>query len=651
MSHPSKRGRQSVTSASSKKIADKNCIAVNSCNCSRSVPDVIDWDESHKYKMKRLRTRKERNQVRGSGAEASNIKSHHHHQHHRNHISSKDKQQSNSCGKTIAHCPQRKEARFARLFPSAQEPSVITTNRLIGHQGLFNHEVKSIDIERLLSEQRKQGRQRQTGLQENNLDAICPVPNSPPSSPCSSSEAQLANSSEGVLIARDSDVALHQEKTSVDCHSNTYGSDITPGQRSQIPGISAEKENQPPTSSQSYSLKHKSKKNKAVMSIMERETSPTRVKGNVRPELEKVNTQVKAPTAKNQTLAWKRSPDSPHQLWHNAISAVAGRLCHSLKLQLPRRRDVLAESREVLLLAIQERHGPLFQEHLLGVQRRLSFGNHTVQGPEAMPPTTKSDESFTAIQGKTFDQSCFETHKKAFGKSSRKQNHSNWKSPPQTHQDVEWMSSPSVDRVEVRNDLDEFLKPGTCSWSGLGLGPSASSPTRHYLSFSPVSQWARVDPSMPQAWDKILNRARMRDSSVMGRDEGYSMNRATAVRHESSGPPEANRDPGRHPFLRYLPGQPCGHSADPWLHPGDRAAAEIGLSSLATSTSAQYSRKEDYGHPFYHLNHRPTNPFPKPYHADMMHYLPSALLDRGPSPPPASFNSPERWCFPPMRLY
>ena len=215
------------------------------------------------------------------------------------------------------------------------------------------------------------------------------------------------------------------------------------------------------------------------------------------------------------------------------------------------------------------------------------------------------------------------------------------------------MNRPSMDRVEVRDDLDELLKPGTCSWSGLGLGPSVSSPTCDYLSFSPTPQWARVDPPVPQDWHKKLNSARMRDSSVIGPDEGYSMYQATAARPKSSAPPEANRDLSRPHFLRYLPGQPCGHPADPWLHPGGRAAAEIGLCSLATSSSApaRYSRKEDYGHPFYHLNRRPTNPFPKPYHADMMHYPPSEMLDRVPSPPPASFNSPERWCFPPMRLY
>ncbi|CAL8247469.1 unnamed protein product [Lota lota] len=585
--------------------------------------------------MKRLRTRKERNQVRGSWAEASNRKSHHP-QHHQNPMSSKDKQLSHSSSKTISHCPQRKEARFARLFPSAQEPSVITTNRLIGHQGLFNHEVKSINIERLLSEHRKQGRQRQPGLQENNLDAIHPVPNSPPSSHCSSSEANFANSSEGVLIARDSDVALHQEKTSVDCESNTYRSDITPGQRPQMPGISAENENQQPTNSQCYSLKRKSKKTKAAMSIMERETSPTGGKEKVRPELEKVNTQVNATTPKNQTLAWKHRPNSPYQLWHNSISAVAGRLCHSLKLQLLRRRDVLAESRELLLLTIQERHGPLFQENLLGVQRRLSFGNHTVQGPDAVPPTIKSGRVCHTPKAMLYMD---------LG------NHTNWKSPQQTNQDVEWKSSPRVDRVEVRDVLDELLKPSSCSWFGMGLGPSASLPPRQYLSYSPVSQWAEVDPPMPHAWDKRLNSARIRDSAFMGRDEGYSVNQATAVRLESSGPPEANRDSSRHPFLRYLPGQPCGHLADLWHHPGERPAPEIGLCSLATSSSAWYSRKEDYRHPFYHLNRRPTNPFPKPYHADMMHYPPSDLLDRGPSPPPTSFNSPERWCFPPMMLY
>ncbi|KAG7276198.1 hypothetical protein CRUP_004789 [Coryphaenoides rupestris] len=74
------------------------------------------------------------------------------------------------------------------------------------------------------------------------------------------------------------------------------------------------------------------------------------------------------------------------------------------------------------------------RENLLRVQRRLSFGHHTVQGPDTIPPTIESDELFTAIQGKTFDPLCIETHKKASGKSRRKQKHTNWIAPPKIHQ-------------------------------------------------------------------------------------------------------------------------------------------------------------------------------------------------------------------------
>ncbi|KAK0139788.1 hypothetical protein N1851_023308 [Merluccius polli] len=642
MSHRSKRGQQSVKSASRRRTAEKNCIPVKSCNCSCTVPGGMDGDgnESHKNKMKRLRTRKERNQARGSGEVALNRNSHHQHQHlhhRRNHMCSKDKPQSHSCGQTSS---QRKGARVAQRFPSAKEPSVITTNRLIGYHGLFNHEVKSVDIKRLLSGQRKRGRLRQPGLQENNLDAVHPVPNAYLSSPCSSSKATSANS-ECVLIAMDSDVALHQEKASVDCQSNTHGSEITPGQRPQIPDISSENENLQPTNSPGYSLKHKSKKTKAVMSIMEKEMTSTGGNENVRPDLEKANTQGNPTTPRNQTLALKPSPESPNHLWRNSVSVVAGRLCHSLKLPLRRRRDMLAESRQVLLLALQERHGPLFQENLLGVQRQLSFGNHTVQGTDAVPPTIESDEFFTAVQGKTFDQSGFETHNKASGKSSRKQNHTNWISQPQTNQslkqDVEGMTSPRVEKV--RDVFNEFLRPSSCSPFGLGLEPSASSLPSHYLSSSPVSQWAEVNPPVTQPWDKRFNSTE-RESDDMGHVEGYLLNQATALQMGSK---SLNRETGRHPFTRYLPGQPGGHPANLRHRHGRR--------SFATSSSAPYSREEDYCQSFYHFNHHPTNPFPKTYNGDMMHYPPSDLLDRGQSPPLTSFNSPEQWSFPPMRLY
>jgi len=198
------------------------------------------------------------------------------------------------------------------------------------------------------------------------------------------------------------------------------------------------------------------------------------------------------------------------------------------------------------------------------------------------------------------------------------------------------MTSPRAENVR---DFLELLRPGSCPRFSLGHKPSASSPPGHSLCLSPMSQWAKVDPPILRPWDKRCKSASMRESADMGHVESCSLNQATAVRLGSS---ETNM----HPFLCYLPRKPGRHPADP-RHPGEYAPVEI-------ATSSMYSREEeeeDYRHPFYHFNRRPTNPFPKPYHGDMINYPPSYLLDRGQSTPLTSFNSPERWSFPPMRLY
>uniref|UniRef100_A0A3Q4HR55 Uncharacterized protein n=1 Tax=Neolamprologus brichardi TaxID=32507 RepID=A0A3Q4HR55_NEOBR len=54
----------------------------------------------------------------------------------------------------------RRNPPFPSVVRSVQEPSIITDGRLTRHHGLFNHEVKSIDFERLLSEQPKLEEQR-----------------------------------------------------------------------------------------------------------------------------------------------------------------------------------------------------------------------------------------------------------------------------------------------------------------------------------------------------------------------------------------------------------------------------------------------------------------------------------------------------------
>uniref|UniRef100_A0A3B3U0H5 Uncharacterized protein n=1 Tax=Poecilia latipinna TaxID=48699 RepID=A0A3B3U0H5_9TELE len=107
--------------------------------------------QDKQHKIKRLRTRKERCQMRADKRETSKNKSHHHHcfsQSKKNLIFYPNNHHN-------CHLPTRKNAQILSTVAVTQEPSIITESRLLGHHGLFNHEVKSINIERVLSEQSK----------------------------------------------------------------------------------------------------------------------------------------------------------------------------------------------------------------------------------------------------------------------------------------------------------------------------------------------------------------------------------------------------------------------------------------------------------------------------------------------------------------
>lgn len=343
-------------------------------------------------KMKRLKSRKERSQMRSGGKEASKTKSHHHHyQHH------------SSC-----HC-RRRDTSFPNVILASQEPSIITDNRLIGHHGLFNHEVKSIDIERLLSQQRKQEKSERQVPEKNH---VISHPSSASHNPSqfSSKDFSGAETNEVVPFLKKTDPATHT------CHcwekekkisQGSDGSDVTPGQRPQ-------QELDPSSGSckGTFSSKHssldavtiKGKKTHSVMSERGRKPEPSSTgdRDNVKTSKKKLKTRMTSTlehTAKNQkppvqqTQAHGLSP-SPLQLSSSSstesshiqhrkqdpscvsksISEVAARLCDSLHFPFLRRRNLVTESREVLLRALQERHGPRLQENLLKLQRPLSFG-------------------------------------------------------------------------------------------------------------------------------------------------------------------------------------------------------------------------------------------------------------------------------------
>lgn len=102
------------------------------------------------HKVRRLKTRKQRNQVRDQERNRSQT----YHQHSR-----KGGGEKAQCRHIPPLSCSRKESTFAKpLIP--QKPSIITEGRLTSIRGLFSHEVRSIDIERLVSEQIKRDKQK-----------------------------------------------------------------------------------------------------------------------------------------------------------------------------------------------------------------------------------------------------------------------------------------------------------------------------------------------------------------------------------------------------------------------------------------------------------------------------------------------------------
>ena len=393
----------------------KHCSAnrfIADCKCSnrRSKTDG-------QHKMKQLRSRKERSHMRGGGKEALKPRSHHYH-HHRHRQSGTDMAHFQSSCHRSCHCPPRREAPFPSVVPAAQEPSVITDSRLIGHHGLFNHEVKSIDIERLLSEQRKLENSRQQAQENNNAG----------SHQSSTSHVPSLSSTNDLLGAADTDEVLPFEKEAAgdDCQKKqekiSQGSDITPGQRSQQQ-LSSE------SLKSVFSSKHSSldvviveskKTNPAVCEkgresqltpSVVRENAKTlnkKLKGHVISTLE--HTPKKQETPIRQTQAPDLSPiplelSSSHtaasfdmqrrrqdpDCVSRSVSSVAAGLCACLQFPFLRRGNLVAESREVLLKALRERHGPRLQENLLEVRRGLSCGADPAKKVQNQQPTTKDE--------------------------------------------------------------------------------------------------------------------------------------------------------------------------------------------------------------------------------------------------------------------
>ncbi|XP_034729114.1 uncharacterized protein si:dkey-250k15.4 [Etheostoma cragini] len=611
------------------------------------------------HKMKRLKSRKERSQMRGGKKEASTSKSHYHHCPRQ---SSKDMAHFHNSCHSSCHCPSMRDAPFPNIIPAAQEPSIITDSRLIGHHGLFNHEVKSIDIERLLSEQRKRG----TQLQEKNNTASHPFSTSNIPSPLSNND----------LLDKDTDEVLPIEKTKAhdDCQKKiSQGSDVTAVRRpQQQPDLSPDSVKSISSAKQSSlnAVKIKSKKTNPVMSEKGRESqlTPTVVRENVKTLNKTVQgNMISTPehTPKNQespahqTQAHILSP-SPHQpsssptadssdipnldCVSKSVSTLAAGLCDCLHFPLLSRRDLVAENRDVLLKALRERHGPGLQENLMGLQRCFHFDadpTKKVQDQEStmIDELSPSDAFTTMFQAYTATRPSSDIEKTT---SFRMTGTGHFKRKSKLHQNLEqtaeWLTSPVETSVSL---LDDILRPTCAPQFTMDFEPSGVTASDNF--FSPTSCWGEK-ASVSHHWEDGFNRPKSKEAVMFKTFENHT--RGVPERNSGSQFSGIN-------IQRFFPYQTLlldRHSPAPTHFTQEKGPFEVDGSSFAPSFAQIHHAQQSF-QPFSHFSHPSTGPPLRSYHTDMMHYPPSHMLERDAVAPLSSFSSPEQWSFPPMRLY
>lgn len=325
-------------------------------------------------KLKRLKSHRERNQMRGCGTKAPKFCSQHH---QRPRGSSKDRTRSHSC----CHHSSRRHAPSSRTAAVTKEPSVITENRLIGHQGLFNHEVKSVDIERLLSEQ---GKMEKSKLEETTA---------PPWS--SASHGSVAGDTEKLVLFEQEEVGASK---SLD--------ELCEKEKGKLQRLAPTLEDTPPRvlpEPSPFSANHsnrvkvrtvKIRKAQHLTSVKDRETKllsaaqREETKRSARNANETLSSEECTPKNQEcpgpQSQAYRLSPVEPPSSrsagnvdFHHtsrepdcgvarSVGTLAAALCHRLKFPFLKQRSLVEESRQVLLNALQERDGPRVQQNLLG---------------------------------------------------------------------------------------------------------------------------------------------------------------------------------------------------------------------------------------------------------------------------------------------
>ncbi|KAF4088388.1 hypothetical protein AMELA_G00082370 [Ameiurus melas] len=423
---------------SHKKAKEKSCNTGISAPCHSSVCSNNKTEErfGEPQKTKRLKTIKQRNQIREQGSSRSN-RSHQHCVRR-----SKDKgpcSECKDCQCSHALNFSRKEKPVAKPFP-LQKPSIITEGRLTSIRGLFSHEVRSVDIERLIKEKKHQ---KHIEMQERQATASpspsCLIPHSTP--PAVISE----RSEEGIFACANKDEKSFEKTDHL--HTNLedavpmtirsgigkHGSAQTPkatdnttrsGNPSDQEGVQeavilSSSESEPVHKSFPTSVKV-TPSYRNVIPIQkntqnQRQTNKATATMDVQHDFvntERLDTPVGSEVLNSDAPQFDPSPaifmfSSPtldkersalgDECQHKKpgfsskeeeVRRLAASLCHNLgSFPLQRCCPLLTECRNVLLHHLQERHGSQLQHSLHRLHSHLS-GPHSPQTGEQVWPST-----------------------------------------------------------------------------------------------------------------------------------------------------------------------------------------------------------------------------------------------------------------------
>ncbi|KAL2084226.1 hypothetical protein ACEWY4_019744 [Coilia grayii] len=646
-------------------------------------------------KGKRLKTRKERDQMK-QGCNGQKIRSH-----------SRHKQ---SCGRegflgssqSLSH--SHSQQKFAKAFPS-KEPSFITDRRLIGHQGMFNHEVKSFDIERLLSEERKAARSKKQvdHTEKMSSPALTPTHNSgnerecPPkhknevsgkcrrqgistesrcgilvrSQRCSQSEDKgrdrgTANQESGVSPSQKKAECMElspSDSNSVVILSSTPKSSASSNMQQSTPRISPERHKGPQVLCAESPLQPESPRTSAQHS----ERTPTCLK----PQVPYTKAQ-KPNNTPDSHVTKKVSSASLHQKAGNSeteraqleariashlISVVAGRLCQSLERPILMRHNLLAESRSSILHALHERHRTELQENLLRLHSRLGPGQSEVDSKHGSGMHSDAPEDkCTAL----IDSQCSGTEpdivqQKPTSKRRRKQTCPQRRTPA----DLPPPQGPLIDHSSPRRpqalpwsfnmgtQQKVQVKPANTFSVPFSLGPQTTHNTSLTVT-NTLSEW-RPHTGLPQHWNKQYDQEDLHLPPVSNTYEKWMHDSDVSFHCQAE-----YQAQHRNPYYSYTAMPQDGANREPQhLTVHQHFDYKRHLANACSPDSANASLKNLQLQPYFRFHHplSSANPSVPSYGTDMDLYPPSELLDVALSPPRFPSASPEGWSYPRMRLY